>query len=108
VLDYLHRVAIGSDPSPAVAGRAVIDTALSVLMGRHSHDTERALAALRADATARGIPVARVAVELIVRRIRQLTPRMVRSVVEAHGRTVNNIAGFFARTDDPDVRRPTE
>jgi hypothetical protein len=65
VIDYLHRVAIGSDLSTAVAGRSVIDTALGILMGRDGYGTEHALATLRAHAAARGIPVAQAAVELV-------------------------------------------
>jgi hypothetical protein len=65
VIDYLHRIAIGTDLSNAVAGRSLIDTALGVLMGRDGYDGEQALATLRADAAARGIPVAQAAVELV-------------------------------------------
>jgi hypothetical protein len=65
VIDYLHRVAIGTDLSTAVAGRSVIDTALGILMAREGYGGEQALAMLRADAAARGIQVAQAAGELV-------------------------------------------
>jgi ANTAR domain/GAF domain len=65
VIDYLHRIAISSDLSAAAAGRSVIDTALGILMARDGYDIAQALATLRADAAARGIPVSQAAVELV-------------------------------------------
>jgi hypothetical protein len=65
VIDYLHRVAIGTDLSTAVAVRSVIDTALGILMAREGYGGQQALARLRADAAARGIQIAQAAVELV-------------------------------------------
>jgi transcriptional regulator with GAF, ATPase, and Fis domain len=65
VIDYLHRIAIGTDLTAAVAGRSAIDTALGILMARKGYGSEQAMFALRTDAAARGIQVAQAAVELV-------------------------------------------
>ncbi len=62
---YLLRIASGADLSAAVAHQSVIDTAVGILMVRGGHDGEQALAALRADATARGVQLSQAAIELV-------------------------------------------
>ncbi|MFN2518210.1 MAG: GAF domain-containing protein [Jatrophihabitantaceae bacterium] len=62
---YLLRIANRPDLSTALAQQSVIDTAVGILMVRAGHDGDQALAALSADADARGLQLSQAALELV-------------------------------------------